>query len=154
MAVNLAPTNAKESALIATLHPGNYTAIVCGVGGTGPASRLVEAYDLDTGVLLCPPRMRQIDRMGNPAVNVALIPFARKDEYNAASPSEDAAGRFTSDIVATLTHLARTTLTSAILGGRRRDEGRLLHLNLEHARIAAPAEETTPVPLSQRSATW
>ena len=41
---NLAPTNAKESALLATLAPGAYTAIVQGVGGvTGVA--LVEAYD-------------------------------------------------------------------------------------------------------------
>ncbi|MEO5718240.1 MAG: matrixin family metalloprotease [Chthoniobacterales bacterium] len=41
---NLAPTNAKESALLATLAPGAYTAIVQGVGGaTGVA--LVEVYD-------------------------------------------------------------------------------------------------------------
>ena len=46
-----------------------------------------------------------IDRMGNPAVNVALIPFARKDEYNAASPLDDANGKFAADIVKTLTAL-------------------------------------------------
>ncbi|MEO8045496.1 MAG: matrixin family metalloprotease [Spartobacteria bacterium] len=41
---NLAPANAKESALLATLAPGAYTAIVQGVGGvTGVA--LVEVYD-------------------------------------------------------------------------------------------------------------
>lgn len=40
----LAPENAKESALLATLNPGAYTAIVQGVGGvTGVA--LVEVYD-------------------------------------------------------------------------------------------------------------
>ena len=44
----------------------------------------------------------QVDRMGNPAVNVALIPFIRKDEYNASQPTDDAAGRFASDIVSTL----------------------------------------------------
>jgi len=44
-AENLAPTNAKESALLATLNPGAYTAIVQGVGGvTGVA--LVEVYDI------------------------------------------------------------------------------------------------------------
>ncbi len=41
---NLAPSNAKESALLATLAPGAYTAIVQGAaGGTGIA--LVEVYD-------------------------------------------------------------------------------------------------------------
>ena len=41
-----APTVASESAIIADLQPGNYTAIVRGVGNiTGVA--LVEAYDLD-----------------------------------------------------------------------------------------------------------
>src|SRR3954470_22463573 len=29
---------------------------------------------------------KQIDRMGVPAVNVALVPFARKDEYNSSNP--------------------------------------------------------------------
>lgn len=38
-----------------------------------------------------------IDRMGNPAVNVALIPFARKNEYNAATPLDDAKLRFVGD---------------------------------------------------------
>src|SRR5262249_32737454 len=46
-----------------------------------------------------------IDRMGNPAVNVALIPFARKNEYNIATTDDDANGRFADDIIATLTKL-------------------------------------------------
>ncbi len=41
---NLAPTNAKESALLATLAPGAYTAIVQGVGGVTGVG-LVEVYD-------------------------------------------------------------------------------------------------------------
>lgn len=45
---------------------------------------------------------RQVDRMGNPAVNVALIPFLKKSLYNASTPSEDAKGKFASDIIATL----------------------------------------------------
>ena len=41
---NLAPTNPRESALLATLDPGGYTVLVSGVGGaTGIA--LVEVYD-------------------------------------------------------------------------------------------------------------
>ena len=40
------PQSDKESAILATLSPGNYTAVVRGVnGGTGVA--LVEVYNLD-----------------------------------------------------------------------------------------------------------
>lgn len=43
---HLAPTNDLESAIVATLQPGAYTAIVSGQGGTGGIG-LVEVYDLD-----------------------------------------------------------------------------------------------------------
>ena len=44
---SLALTNAKDSALVVTLSPGNYTPIVSGVGGaTGIA--IVEVFELDT----------------------------------------------------------------------------------------------------------
>lgn len=46
VATGLAPSNDNESAIVMTLDPGSYTAIVSGVnGGTGIA--LVEVYDLD-----------------------------------------------------------------------------------------------------------
>ena len=41
-----APTEASESAIIANLSPGNYTAIVRGVNNTAGVG-LVEVYDLD-----------------------------------------------------------------------------------------------------------
>jgi hypothetical protein len=41
-----APTEPSESAIIANLAPGNYTAIVRGVSNTTGVS-LVEVYDLD-----------------------------------------------------------------------------------------------------------
>jgi hypothetical protein len=45
-ASGLAPPNAKESAILRSLNPGSYTAIVRGVSNvTGVA--LIEAYDLD-----------------------------------------------------------------------------------------------------------
>lgn len=45
-ATGVAPTNPQESAIVATLPPGNYTAIVQGYnGGTGVG--MVEVYDLD-----------------------------------------------------------------------------------------------------------
>jgi hypothetical protein len=43
--LGLAPTNALESALLVSLQPGAYTAIVRGVNGTGIA--LAEVYDVD-----------------------------------------------------------------------------------------------------------
>ena len=45
---NLAPTEDAESALVANLDPGAYTAIVRGAGDTTGVG-LVEAYDLDNG---------------------------------------------------------------------------------------------------------
>lgn len=47
-------------------------------------------------------KRRNRDRAGLPAVNTALIPFPRKDEYNRVSTRADARGRFADDIVATL----------------------------------------------------
>jgi N-acetylneuraminic acid mutarotase len=43
---NLAPTDFRESALLTTLQPGQYTAIVSGKGGTSGVG-LVEVYDMD-----------------------------------------------------------------------------------------------------------
>ncbi len=45
MSLGLAPPNAQESALLASLQPGSYSAIVRGVGGSGIG--LVELYDVD-----------------------------------------------------------------------------------------------------------
>jgi hypothetical protein len=39
-----APSNARESAMAPTLSPGNYTALVSGVGGT-TGTALIEVYD-------------------------------------------------------------------------------------------------------------
>jgi hypothetical protein len=53
--------------------------------------------------------------MGIPAVNVALIPFARKNEYNRALPISDAAGQFAGDIVGTLRALGTNDTNIGIL---------------------------------------
>jgi PKD repeat protein len=45
-AAGLAPTNPKESAVMRTLNPGNYTAVVRGKNNT-TGTAVVEAYDLD-----------------------------------------------------------------------------------------------------------
>jgi hypothetical protein len=74
-----------------------------------------------------------IDRMGNPAVNVALIPFNRKNEYNGATTQDDAAGRFASDIVATLTALGTNTTNIGILASVAVTHGDLVHLDVSVA---------------------
>jgi hypothetical protein len=73
---------------------------------------------------------RQVERMGNPAVNVSLIPFSRKDEYNFATPEDDAAGRFAGDIVATLTALGTNATNIGILASVAVTNGDYLRLNL------------------------
>ena len=49
-ATGLAPTNPFESAIVATLQPGSYTAIVRGVNNTTGIA-LVECYELDSTVI-------------------------------------------------------------------------------------------------------
>jgi len=129
LATGFAPTNIKESAIVATLQPGAYTVILDdAVGATGIG--VVETYDLDTAA---PTVLHTVDRMGVPAVNVALIPFARKDEYNSGTPEEDANGRFAGDIVATLRALGTNDTNIGILAGIAVLNGDYLRLNLNTA---------------------
>ncbi|PYS90596.1 MAG: hypothetical protein DMF64_14415 [Acidobacteria bacterium] len=74
-----------------------------------------------------------LDRNGNPAVNAVLIPFGRKDEYNAATTMDDAAGRFAADIVASLQALGTNTTNINILAGVAVTNGDMLRLNLNTA---------------------
>ena len=133
-ATGFAPPNNLESAIIATLPPGAYTAVVASAtGATGVA--LVEVFDLapgspgavDFGLL------RQVDRAGNPAGNVVLIPFSRKDEHNNSSPTDDAAGLFVNSITATLTSLGTNSTNINILLGIFATNGDYLRLNLSTA---------------------
>ena len=68
-----------------------------------------------------------------PAVNVALIPFARKDEYNTGTPEEDANGRFAADIVATLKALGTDDTNIGILAQIAVVHGDYLRLNFNTA---------------------
>ena len=60
-------------------------------------------------------KFRQVERMGNPGVNVVFIPFDRKDEHNFGSPQADAAGQFSGDIVAFLKSLGTDSTSIDIL---------------------------------------
>jgi hypothetical protein len=128
-ATGLAPKDSKESAILITLQPGAYTAILDdAAGGTGIG--VVETYDLDVAA---PATLVQVDRMATPAVNVALIPFARKDEYNTGTPEEDANGRFAGDIVATLKALGTDDTNIGILAQVAVVHGDYLRLNFNTA---------------------
>jgi len=69
------------------------------------------------------------DRAGNPAINVALIPFARKNDYNAANTLEDADGKFVPDIVGTLTAFGTNATNIGILASVAITKGDFLHLD-------------------------
>ncbi len=74
-----------------------------------------------------------LDRVGNPGVNATIIPFIRKDEYNAATPQDDANGRFagaTNSIVSVLTALGTNATNIGILAGIVVTRGDLLRLDL------------------------
>jgi hypothetical protein len=75
-------------------------------------------------------RYVNVDRMGNPAVNVALIPFARKNEYNSASPVDDANGRFANSIVASLQALGTSGDNINLLASLAVTRGDYLRLDL------------------------
>ena len=81
---------------------------------------------------------RTIDRMGIPAVNVALIPFALKNRYNAGSTLTDSQGRFAPSIIATITAVMTglgktpTQIDAAVatLASVAVSKGDMLHLDL------------------------
>jgi hypothetical protein len=74
-------------------------------------------------------RFFNADRMGVPAINTVLIPFARKDEYNQAGPAQDAAGTFANDIVGTLTALGTDEAHINVLAGVAVTRGDMLRVN-------------------------
>lgn len=71
----------------------------------------------------------QVDRCAVPAVNTALIPFPRKDEFNFASTRDDAAGRFANSIVATLTTFGTSPQNIGILANVAVANGDILRLD-------------------------
>ena len=87
-------------------------------------------------------RWQTLDRNGIPAVNAVLIPFARKDEFNAATGQDDANGRFAADIVASLQALGTNATNIGILAGVAVNRGDMLRLNLNLANASIGTGET------------
>jgi len=79
------------------------------------------------------PTFTNVDRAGVPAVNVALIPYSRKNEFNLASTEDDAGGRFASDIVATLTRFGTNMTNIGILASVAVAKGDFLRVDLNKA---------------------
>ena len=132
--LGFAPKDPKESVIIAALQAASYTAIVDGAGGAQGIA-VVEIFDLEN--------TPQLDRMGVPGVNVAFVPFNRKDEYNASNPKEDASGRFAGSIVATLQALGTDNASINILANIAVTRGDILRLNLSIPNIG-PGGGTNP----------
>jgi hypothetical protein len=70
-----------------------------------------------------------LDRSGNPALNALIIPFSRKDEYNASTTLDDANGKFAGDIVATLQALGTNAAGINLLASVYVARGDMLRLN-------------------------
>ena len=102
-----------------------------GVGIT--SARIIQSAVRRPGRFPNPRSYVVVDRMGNPAVNVSLIPFARKNEYNLATTEDDAAGRFAADIVGTLTRLGTNMTNIGILANVAVLNGDFLRLDLTKA---------------------
>ena len=80
---------------------------------------------------------RRVDREGIPAVNVALVPFAQKDAYNAAITRQDSRGEFAPGIVGTLTALGTSPANINALAGLAVTNGDILRLDLSVANQGA-----------------
>lgn len=89
-----------------------------------------QIYNTRTGQLQGFGRWVNIDRMGNPAVNVVLVPFNFKDEFNSGTPVEDANLRFLGPIASTLGLLGTDQTSVNILRSIAIDRGEILRLDL------------------------
>lgn len=69
-------------------------------------------YNSRIGEIVSRGRWTNVDRMGNPAVNVVLVPFNQKNAHNAGSTIDDANRRFWPGILDTLQNFYHTDATS------------------------------------------
>jgi hypothetical protein len=107
--------------------PGNTLGLVI------RTKRMTQTPNVDAGGTLTEGAFTNVDRMGNPAVNVALIPFAKKDAYNVSTTQDDAAGKFAPDIIATLKALGTNDANIGVLAGVAVAKGDFVRLNLSIA---------------------
>lgn len=70
-----------------------------------------------------------VDRMGVPSINTTLVPFNRRNEYNAAHTTDDAAGRFAADIVSMLRSFGTDDASIRVFLNLAVTKGDILRLN-------------------------
>ncbi|MEP6925033.1 MAG: DUF4331 family protein [Pyrinomonadaceae bacterium] len=99
------------------------------IGVNGVTLRQRSTFRQNTGEVVASGDYVQVDRMATPAVNTLLIPFPRKNEYNASTPVDDANGVFAGDIVATLTALGTNQANIGVLASVAVANGDYLRLN-------------------------
>ncbi len=105
---------------------GNEVGVSCATQRRRPL-----VYAAQVGEVAGAGRWVTIDRMGNPAVNVALVPFNSKNAYNAANTVDDANGKFAAGIIDTLQNFYHTDATSiGILASVAVTRGDILRINL------------------------
>jgi hypothetical protein len=73
---------------------------------------------------------RNVDRMGNPTVNVVVVPFSLKNPYNAATTEDDADAKFAREIVANLQSLGTNVQFTEMLAGVAVSNGDMLRLDV------------------------
>lgn len=100
------------------------------IGVNGVTLRAKQTHRSEEGGEQTNGKLIQVDRMATPAVNTALIPFPRKNEYNASTPVDDANGRFADSIVATLQALGTNATNIGILANVAVVHGDYLRLDL------------------------
>jgi Domain of unknown function (DUF4331) len=117
---------------------------IIGVNGVTLRHRVTERER--SGEVESEGRLVQVDRMATPAVNTALIPFPRKNEYNAATPVDDAQGKFAGDIVGTLKALGTNSANIGVLASVAVVHGDYLRLDLSkpNASVGFGENITTP----------
>lgn len=100
------------------------------IGVNGVTLRAKNSVRLPGGLTKDSGELVQVDRMANPVINTVLIPaIARKNEYNAATPMDDAAGKFVSDIAFSFRFIRTSDEAASAVAGLLK-QGDYLRLNL------------------------
>ena len=92
-------------------------------------TRAMKMFDPRTGQFVGMGPWVNVDRMGVPSINTTLIPFNRRNEYNAAHTADDAAGRFSADITTMLRSFGTDDMSISMFVNLSVTRGDILRLN-------------------------
>lgn len=102
-------------------------------------------YNSRIGEIVSRGRWTNVDRMGNPAVNVVLVPFNQKNSHNGGSTVDDANRRFWPGILNTLQNFYHTDATSiAVFEDLIVERGDFLRLDLTVPNTGTNSEAAFP----------